>query len=394
MNTIRNGFLNIITALCLLTLTACNHSLSSDSETSDINNSSADITSEIKQNSLNAAISMVKEQYNVTLPVITAGEALEMVRIDWPEYIDGHSVDINQYIGDGIFSVSLFDRVGASGVDFGTGFYDIKNKEYHAMKNLPYDGYCAWNNDYIVFKEYNGDFTTVYDDDSVKLYLYDMNAQESRLIYTYSFDRYTEIDGNHWINNIVLANNKIYFDDIIGEDSKRRAYLFSYDISSGEVKKLVDDAQNPIAYKNTVLYLKLKNGQYEINSLNGEYELEMKGHVQRIVSLENGILSLDVLASDDIKHETTWGIKNMLTDECILKTTRTISNLTNGDMFLAFTDFGKNYPPIVYNAKDNNFIVFNDLIGRDVTWYFNNDIGIVRTIGEESVTYMFKLKQT
>ena len=395
MNTIKRSCLGIAYILCISALTACTNQPTVESVVSSTDISGNNISSIEQQASTDSSVIMVREQYNVTLPVLTADSALELTKIKLPKQIEGHSFSINGLIYDKTFVVSLFDLTGATGIDHGTGLYDIENNEYYALPELPPDGYCAWNNNYIVFKEYNSDFTTSADDESVKLYLYDINACQRKLIYTYSFDRNTELYEGHWRNNIVLSNNKVYFDDIISEDndSGRHACLFSYDIPSGKIEKLDDDAQNPIIYNDTLLYIKTSNNRNKVHSINGEYDFDMNGYVQAIIPMENSIFSLDALSSDDIKQETTWGIKNMITDECILKTTRTISDPTSSDSFMAFTDYGINYPPIVYSAKNNSFIVFNDLNGMNVTWYFYNDVGAVRVIDdEETVIYMFTLK--
>lgn len=396
MSTIKHKLSGILAIFCLMTLTACNIS-STDSEISDINKSNS-ISSEI-QNTPDNNTDMVMKLYNVELPIVSADEALQITKVNLPEQIEGHFFNINQLIDDKNLVVSLFDREGASGIDFGTGIYDIESNKYRALPGLPNDGYCTYNSNYIVYKEYNDDFTIPSNDNSVKLYLYDVNAQQKKLIYVYSFDRDVELYGGHWKNTISLSDDKVYFDDYVsmlspgnGSDSEWLVTLYSYDIKSGKIEKLKDDAQCPMTYKDTLLYIKQENDQLRLQSLNGEYELEMKGNYEGFAPLKNDVFSLEALSSDDTKHETTWGIKNMFTNVYILKTTRTISNLVCGDIFMAFTDYGTNYPPIIYNAKNNNFIVFDDLIGENVTWYFCNDVGMVCTNGEESVTYVFKLK--
>lgn len=415
MNTFKSRFFGIITMLGMLMFTACGSGqltnndipdnsseslvISNDIQNSDLKfkdgDTSENIISDSKQYSKNDAVNLVKEMYNVTLPVTTADDALETVKVDIPEYIEGHCFNLNLLIDEKNVLVSLFDRVGASGVDCGTGIYNLETKEYNALPDLPYEGYCAWNKNYIIFKEYNGDFTSAVDDTSVKLYLYDLNERNRKLIYTYSFDRGYEAFG-HWINNIVLTDDKIYFDDIINSDSssEQRAYLFSYDILTGEIEKTEDDAQNPMAYNDTIFYLKSNNGRYEIDTLNGEHLLELKDNVRTLVVSGNGLFSLNGL-SDDIKRETIWEIKNMLTDECILKTDRTISNLIGSDLFVTFTDYLKDYPPIVYNVRDNNFIVFDEFIGMDAIWCFYSDIGLIGVRSEADLSYdyyTFKIK--
>lgn len=358
---------------------------------SDPDSPGGDIKSD---NTQNEAVNFVREKYNVTLPIISAKEALEITKLDLPELINGHEFRIEQLIDEKTLIVSLFDRAGASGIEYGTGLYNIESKEYSPLPGLPFDGYSAWNGDYIVYKEYDGDFTIQADDNSVKLYLYDINARENKLIFTYSFDRQFELYGGHWQNNIVLFDNKIYFDDFIKGDGDPdwRAILYSYDISTGKLEKIEEDAQNPHEYKGSILYFKLNDGSYNlICSTDGKFEFNANKGITEITALENGIFTLNVLSNDDEKRETTWGIKNLLTDECILTTTRTISDLNSGDNFLAFTDFGSNFPPTLYSVEDNSFIVFDDLIAKQyAVWYFCGETGALRVSGEDHTIYMFK----
>lgn len=207
MGTIKHKLPGILAIFCLMTLTACNIS-STDSEISDISKSDG-FSGEIQNTSDNNA-DMVMELYNVELPIVSADEALQITKLDLPEQIEGHSFNINQLIDDKTLIVSLFDREGASGIDFGTGLYDIESNEYRALPGLPNDGYCAYNSDYIVYKEYNVDFTIPSDDNSVKLYLYDVNAQKKKLIYVYSFDRDVELYGGHWRNTISIFDDNVY----------------------------------------------------------------------------------------------------------------------------------------------------------------------------------------
>ncbi len=400
---IRRFFGSIAATLCVLTLGACDHQSSTDSDIlynnglqSTISDSTSDYgdtsTMPNEQDSINTAVNIARDEYNITLPIIPAAETLALEKIDFPEQIDGHYVNIGQLIDDETFIVYLIDREGVNGICRGAGLYNISTNKYYALNDFPMDGICAWNSDYIVYKEYDADFTKPADDESVNLFLYDIAAQKGKQIYSYSFNREVEIYGEHWKNNIILKDNKIYFDDIISEDGERRVFLFSYDISTEGLLKLKDDAQHPIVYKDTLLYIKTKDGNWGLESLNGKYSFEMKGHTQSIVSLGSDIFSLDAISSDDAKHETTWGVKNMLTDEYILKTTRTISELKGNDIFISFRDWGLNCPPVVYNAEDNNFIVFDDLTEPETVWYFSDDVGVIRTTGKNPTVYMFKLK--
>lgn len=383
----------------MLMLSACDRLSSSDHDISGSDSQSiisepvseySDlVTIPNEQDNMNQAVKAAREEYNITLPIVVANETLALKKIDLPEQMNGHSYGLNHLIDDETVLVHLFDIEGSDGIYVEMGFYNINTDSYYSLNGLPSSEICASNRDYIVYKVYNSDFTKIADDESVNLFLYDVTAQKSKKIYTYSFTRDIEFYGGHWKNNIVMKDNKVYFDDIIDEDGDLRVFLFSYDISSEDIVKLKDDAQHPIAYKDTILYVKTKDDNFRLESLNGEYSFEMNGHIQSILPMGDDIFSLDAISSDDEKRETKWGVKNMLTGEYILKTTRTISDLKGNDTLISFRDWGLNCPPVFYNVKDNIFMVFDDLPQSEKVWYFSDNAGIIFTAGIKPSVYMF-----
>lgn len=363
----------------------------------DLSNSVSSASPRPNTNDQSQSVSeLIKEYYDTELSVKPANEVFEITVLDLPEQINGHSVSFIGLADSKNFIVVLYDAQGASGIICGAGLYNIENSAYLEFPDFTNDNIAACDGKYAVFKEYDADFLASADDESVKLWLYDLNNKERKLIYTYSFDRNVELYGGHWKNNIALSENKVYFDDFInGENSSEwRAVLYFYDIETGEITKFKEDAQNPFCYKNNILYLEKNNGHYDLMvSPDGEYDILIKGHPNEFASLENGIFSLNVLSSDDEKKLTTWGIINNHTDEYILMTTRTISNLAYSEKFLAFTDFGIGYPPVVYSADGNCLAVFENLIGHDVSWYFSGGTGIVRDY-KSGEAYIFKVRSS
>lgn len=347
-----------------------------DNASNDVDNSQNDIES----------INWVRKNFNTTLPVVTATEALNMEKLDVPTQINGCSVYWGKLINEDVFVVELLEN-GEKGL------YNIETNEFSSLPGIGEGEICAYDTDYIVYKQYDGDFTKPSDDNSVKLYLYDISNQTNNLIYKYSFDRDFELS-SHWYNSIALLNNVVYFDDISeGDDGKLRAYLYSFDIQSGKVEKIIDDAQNPFIYNGNIVYLKLKNGRYNhISSLNGKYDLDINGHVSYFAAMPDSVYSLGVVSNDDEKHETTWGIKNLNANEYILITNRTISQLDSGDAFFSFIDYGIKGFPFVYNVQDGNVIVFEDFYDAEVSWRFYKDIGVICVLGDKPTMYMFKLK--
>lgn len=343
---------------------------------------------------LNSAIELIKDEaardYGIELPIVTADETLKMFRLD-PK-INGHDYSVNAILDWKTLLVSLFDRVGAGGVDRGIGLYDLESNEFRLLPGLADDGFCAWNRDYIVYKKFDSDFTIPADDESVKLYLYDINAEKEKLIYTYSFDRNTEFYGGHWKNNIVLSEGKVYFDDYVGSGDNMRSFLYSYDIASDKAEKLADDAVNPHLFKNDIMYFKLKDGKFKILvTLGGDTELTVKDNLTEIVTFGDRIFIMDAFNNDEEKI-TVWGIKDIVSDKRILQTEKTITSLQGSGSFLVYQDFSTNYPPLVYNVANDRFIVFDELIGKNVSWEICGETGLVRASGEEPETYLFMLK--
>ena len=389
--------LAIIMLLGVISFTACdsndkygsiNDRSDSASENSDIPSDENSSNHDDNRKSDNESIKFARETFNITLPIVTAGEALDIVKMDLPAQIDGSLVHWGELIDEDLFIVDLLDKRES-------GLYNIKSHEYSPLPGIGIDNdLCAYNRNHIVFKRYDGDFTVHSDDDSVKLYLYDISNKTYSMIYEYSFDRYIELY-YHWTNGIVLTDNIIYFDDISeGDDAQLHAYIYSYDIQSGKVEKILDDAQNPFMFNGDILYFKLKGDRYEhISSLNGKYDLDINGDVSYLAALSDSFYSLGVFSNDNEKRVTTWGIRDLVTNEYFLITNRTISFLFHGDSFLAFSDYGIHGYPIVYNAQDRNIIVFDGFYDASVYWRFYRDIGIIGVIGDSPELYMFKLKK-
>ncbi len=97
-----------------------------------------------------------------------------------------------------------------------------------------------------------------------KLILFDLLSGDYKVIYEYPYDKKSEpphYTGSH-PNDIVVFNNKIYFDDFVGEDD---CTLYAYDIMSDELRAVRENAINPIVYKNEVwFFVQDENNAYTL----------------------------------------------------------------------------------------------------------------------------------
>ncbi|MDE7230426.1 MAG: hypothetical protein K2N56_08095, partial [Oscillospiraceae bacterium] len=278
--------------------------------------------------------------------------------------------------------------------DLWIGLYDLDSYKFITLPGLAENAFCDWDSDHIVYKKYDSDFTVSAEEESVRLYLYDINAEKEKLIYTYSFDRNTEFYGGHWQNNIVLSEGKIYFDDYVGSGDNMRSFLYMYDIASDKVEKLADDAVNPHLFKNDILYFKQnEDGKFKtLVTLGGDYEITAADDLVEIVTFDDRIFIMDAF-SDDEARITVWGIKDLVSDKRILQTEKTITSLQGSGSFLVYQDFSAKYPPLVYDVANERFIVFDELIGNDVGWYICGEVGLARaSSGGQAETYLFTLK--
>ncbi|MDE7228854.1 MAG: hypothetical protein K2N56_00105, partial [Oscillospiraceae bacterium] len=91
--------------------------------------------------------SKAARDYNIELPIVTASEALNMFQLD-PK-INGHDYSVDAILDWKTLLVSLFDRVGAGGVDRGIGLYDLESYKFSPLPGLAENAFCAWDSDHI-----------------------------------------------------------------------------------------------------------------------------------------------------------------------------------------------------------------------------------------------------
>ena len=156
---LKSIFFGIIILLSALTFTACdsNDKSGSTSVKSDSASEHSDLTSEPTNsdstydddasNSVdnwhrdNESINWVREKFNITLPVVTADEALNMVKLNLPTQNGGCSGYYVELIDENIFIVELLDK-GEKGL------YNIESNEYSSLPGIGEGEICAYNRDY------------------------------------------------------------------------------------------------------------------------------------------------------------------------------------------------------------------------------------------------------
>ena len=161
-----------------------------------------------------------------------------------------------------------------------------------------------------------------------------------------------------------MKDGKVYYDVFYEDGGELRASLYEYNISAGESVKLVDDAQNPMEYKDDILYFAKRDGEYKtVASLNGSIEdIKVQDELMDIAIGEDGFYSITGIYEN---YATTWHLTMLNDGDYILKSIPTYSlddvELRNG---LVTISYGFDNVPLLYDIESDSVAVFNDLYGH------------------------------
>lgn len=322
---------------------------------------------------------MLAREFEITRPIVPASDVVNYEKIDLPEKINGLSVGFSSYFDGETMTVFLSE----GRLEKEIGKLNIFSGEYETLFTIPDErayALFAVNDDYLVIQIASDTWWT-----DGELYLYDIADQRLDLICDYPKDETGHIYAQHF-NNIVMKDGKIYYDVFYEDGGELRASLYEYNISAGESVKLVDDAQNPMEYKDDILYFTKRDGEYKtIASLNGSIEdIKVQAELMDIAVGENGLYSLTGIYKD---YATTWHLTALNDGDYILKSIPTYPldnvEVKNG---LVTISYGFDNVPLLYDIESDSVAVFNDLYGH-YSWIRGNANDILWVSDWESHSY-------
>ncbi|MDE7229531.1 MAG: hypothetical protein K2N56_03545 [Oscillospiraceae bacterium] len=215
----------------------------------------------------------IKKKIGTDLKVSYAVDKLNFIELDLPD-----DLSVEGFIDENRAVVIKEDTMT---LEQTLEIYNVKKKTYSVIERLGADG-RYWSveytdKDHIIYKSRSDNY-----DHSDELYLYDINAGSSVLIYsgedrTYSI-RYDD-------PTPVIADGKVYF--TVSD------HILVYDIESKTVLMTIDDASRPMRYKDDVIYLSGKNwwtGIKNTLSVSGQNDFPNSGDVY---AAKNGLYSID-----------------------------------------------------------------------------------------------------
>ena len=297
---------------------------------------------------------MLAREFEITRQIVPASEIVNYERLDVPEEINGFSICFTKFYDGKSMFIYLEDGSKVNEI----GKLNIFSGEYETLFTMPDErayNLCAVSDDYLVIQIASDTWWT-----DGELYLYDIADQRLDLICDYPKDEAGHVYAQHF-NNIAMKDGKVYYDVFYEDGGELRASLYEYNISAGESVKLVDDAQNPMEYKDDILYFAKRDGEYTtVASMNGSIEdIKVQDELMDIAIGEDGFYSITGIYEN---YATTWHLTMLNDGDYILKSIPTYSlddvELRNG---LVTISYGFDNVPLLYDIESDSVAVFNDL---------------------------------
>ncbi len=314
--------------------------------------------------------------YKVLVNSCDAEKILNYKKISIPENINDLKVSYSGIIDKDNMLLTLYNDTTIEDEEYYELIvYNITSSKYKSIfiaeKNEAYQ-LVTINNDYLVLRTSNDNWQ------SASIYLYTLKKEQLKKIFEYSKNKETDMVAMDNANNIVLKKDKIWFDDYyMDETGQVRANLYTYNYDTGEVKLFKKDAQNPLKYKGTVIYfVKDSEGKYRaLESVDNKKVLDVKEDLVEITGFSDELFCIENRYTNHEEHYTEFQIKDLITKEPILYTTRSIDALRISDKFVTWFDYEKN-TPCVYSIDEKQLAVFSNLPKGINVFYLKDNFGI------------------
>lgn len=297
---------------------------------------------------------------NGDISIANANQYLSIEPLDIPAEIDGYKVSCSEVYNESNLIVFLYRE----NPDFKKeiGMYNLENQDYTCLLELENQEFeiKAVNEKYmILIMSENAQWRTT------SLHCYDFENKSLVKFFDHSIDPDTQSIFYQNYNNILIQEDKVYFDDYCqDEDNNPIAVLYSYDLNKKTVELFSRHLQNPLIYNNEIIaFAKNDQGEYKsLRSITSNYEyLEIKEEILDIALSEDNIFCL-VNDHTNLKKEgyIEYEIKNLTTDQVILSTRFAIDSLDCRNDLLTWRNFNEEYY-CVYDLHTKQLLIFYDI---------------------------------
>ena len=385
---------NICLLLAVMTLTGCNNGsieINDPIENTETTDSAAiptaSIVSEVEEISDVEEETMPKEinvkDHTYFKEKISADDVVEYHEIELPEF-EGYKTGFRTIINRDTILIYLKPADVPNANTSEIGLYNFQTKEYTSIISDEAAKYASRTNDekYIVFTNYSADMSYEW------LYIYNIDNNEMKQVYSYALSKEGTIYSPHG-NNILIIDNLIYFDDYYESASGEvDVKLLCYNITTDTVELVKDNAQNPLFYKDDLIFItKDEDGNYNtISSKDESVSIKLDGEVFGPNNLKANKYSIYTTMYSNFRDSNSqmnskFVLKDLVTNEPIIASTDPICDMSLTDHYLCWNDYtGLVYThPAYYDLNLKKLVSFDSIDDCDYFFYPYDDVGILIT---------------
>lgn len=324
-----------------------------------------------------------KSVYNVPVKDIKNAENISVRPVSVPSEKDGEHVTVVNIIdADRLLMFTQDDD------NFGTAIfyiYTISNGKWSKKLNLCEDRYYYLRyvgEKYILFE--TSTFAYTYQEGA--LILYDLEENTEKIIFSPYMEppedgSYIPTDRYESANNVVVWDEKVYFDDFYNTLST----LYAYDISLGKLDILQENAMNPILYMNQIWYfIPDETGVYSILT-NGSESMKNEFNIGALVVSNDKLFTLRSMGEDTAVGYSLTGVFEWGAEQAIAES-------RGGNVIYGLGGFGgfvfwlQSMPVqynCVYDVLGNEIVEFSDWGTESATVWGNNNVILLATRSTE-----------
>lgn len=213
----------------------------------------------------------------------------------------------------------------------------------------------------IVYKELDTISNTL------TLYYYSFEDQQSHRIYAFT-PEYPDT------NPILVWNHCIYFDDVVLQNGEvSDTVLYQYDIPSGQLTVFAESAQNPLLFKDDILFIhnNIAEHTFTLSTKEKSNLLTLSQRISALASSGDELYSINNKGFHS-EYGTIWNVVCLSDDTELLTANIAIDQIVADQDVLVWRNFMPEYP-LLYSREHDCFMLFENLGKNYNTFLLGNE---------------------
>ena len=333
---------NFVLACALLSLLALITSCTTSPNTQTDSTAQSDSTD-------SSAVS--SDSYQFEKDVCSANEYFDVQELEIPESIHSYTPSPLAPITSNDILLLLYENPSAP-LCKEVGIFNVLSREFKRLIEITPDTDFLLeyaDSSIIVYKEFNPIANTL------TLYYYSFEDQQAHMIYAFA-PEYPDT------NQILVRDNYIYFDDVVVQDGQvTDTVLYQYDITSNQINVFADSAQQPLAFKDDILFIRNHTSEHSFTLGTKEKSnlLTLSQRISGLASSGDELYSVNNKALSS-EYGTIWNIVRLSDNTELLTANIAIDQLVADQDVLVWRNFMPEYPTL-YSREHDCFMRFEDL---------------------------------